>query len=242
MYQEHSAYLEFLARRGIIINSEDRYQHIITDPVLSEQIPWSEINEVYRQNHLVVVDDFLAPEVAARLRDFVLYRNLKEDFYDDYAAINFYPDNRNGAWFPLLTNIVDGIIQCFQPGHPLFFQRAWTFIYHNHSNGVTAHADPAAINFNLWVTPDQCLVPGSGSNGFDIWKVMPPDHWTWQQYNRDVGLIETFLDQYQQQKISIEYRFNRMVIFDSKFFHKGQPVQARDGYENRRINYTFLFD
>jgi len=242
MYQEHREYLDFLASNDVTINSEDRYQQPITLPVLSAHIPWQEINDAYRQNHLVIIDDFLAPGLAVRLRDFVLYHNRKEDFYDDYAAINFYPDDHNHAWFPLLSNIVDGITQCFQPWSRLSFQRAWTFIYHNHSNGVTTHADPAAINFNLWVTPDQCLVPTPGSNGFDIWKVTPPDHWTWQQYNRDVDLIESFLAQHQSEKISIAYRFNRMVIFDSKFFHKGQPVRARDGYENRRINYTFLFD
>ena len=41
--------------------------------------------------------------------------------------------------------------------------------------------------------------------------------------------------------VTIPYKQNRAVIFDSFLFHKSQPRKFKTGYENRRINLTFLY-
>ena len=242
MYQEHKEYLDFLKDNNVTISSELLSTENAEESIFNPDLDWEYIISDYQKNKITVIDDFLSPSVADRLRNFVLYYNKKEDFYNDYAAINFYNDNSNGAWFPLLTNIVNGLLDNFKPNKRLTFLRAWSFIYKNNSHGVTAHADPAYVNFNLWVTPDECFEHVQNANGFDIWKIYPPDNWSWQDYNQDVVKVDNFLRQYENQKISIEYKFNRIVIFDSKFFHKGQQITSKAGYKNRRINYTFLFN
>ena len=41
--------------------------------------------------------------------------------------------------------------------------------------------------------------------------------------------------------ITVPYRANRAVIFDSNLFHKTDEIRFADGYENRRINITMLY-
>jgi hypothetical protein len=41
--------------------------------------------------------------------------------------------------------------------------------------------------------------------------------------------------------VTIPYRANRAVIFDSDLFHETDRIEFRDGYKNRRINITMLY-
>ena len=41
--------------------------------------------------------------------------------------------------------------------------------------------------------------------------------------------------------ITVPYRQNRAVIFDSALFHKSGRIAFKLGYTNRRINLTLLF-
>ena len=41
--------------------------------------------------------------------------------------------------------------------------------------------------------------------------------------------------------VTVPYRANRAVIFDSDLFHETDEIHFREGYENRRINVTFLY-
>ncbi|CAN0250185.1 unnamed protein product, partial [Laminaria digitata] len=41
--------------------------------------------------------------------------------------------------------------------------------------------------------------------------------------------------------VTVPYRQNRVVMFDSRLLHETDTFRFREGYENRRINLTFLF-
>jgi hypothetical protein len=41
--------------------------------------------------------------------------------------------------------------------------------------------------------------------------------------------------------VTVPYRQNRAVIFDSALFHRSGRVSFKPGYANRRINFTLLF-
>jgi hypothetical protein len=204
-------------------------------------LDFKKIDNEYRQNQIVIVDNFLDKEVAFRLRHFLLSTNLRQFFQHDYASIDYYR-RPNEVWFNLLSNIVDELKENLDILSNKEFIRAWSFIFKNTSEGVKTHADPAAININLWVTPDECLKLDSGVNGLDVFKVEKPVDWVHKQYNASTELCERFVQINNAEKISIDYKFNRAVIFNSAFFHCSQPVRAQDGYENRRINYTFLYN
>jgi len=118
----------------------------------------------------------------------------------------------------------------------LKYTRAWSFLYDSNCDGVGIHADPAGYNVNVWVTPDECVLD-TNKNGLLIWLIKPPKGMPWEEYNYNPpGVTEG------HQPIKIPYKFNRAVIFDSKYFHKTDSVSMKEGLENRRINFTFLYE
>lgn len=244
MYNDASEYLEFLMRNKVLISTED-FQKTDRLPikVLADR-DWNAVNEAFNRDRVVVIDNFLDPACTERLRKFFLFFNNREERYPDYAAINISRQNSQ-IWFPLLTNITEEAKEQIPFLAGKSFDRAWAFIYNNESGGVPVHADPAAININFWVTPDDCMNLKEGFNGLDIWKIYPPADWGYGSYNSQstgsMQRVAAFLEANAPSKVHIEYRFNRVVIFDSMFFHKSQPVSSKQGYDNRRINYTFLY-
>ena len=103
------------------------------------------------------------------------------------------------------------------------------------------HADEAAINVNLWLTPnDANLDPNIG--GLVIYTVKPPHDWDFELYNRDTDFVyEHLLRPSGFSNVTVPFRENRAVIFDSALFHTSDEFKFRKGYKNRRINLTLLY-
>jgi hypothetical protein len=239
-------YLDFLRKNDFVISTEDLFNLDHLDTTVLNDQNWSELGEFYHNNSYVIIDNFLKTDFALRLKNFVLYTNIRCDFYDDYESINFRRE-KNHYWFPLLTNLITELKKNFQHLQDLDFVRAWSFIYNNISNGTSIHADPAKINFNLWVTEENCLVKKNDHNGMEIWKTIPPDeYWTsfkkYLNYKGNSDIAHKYFKLNSLEPIKINYQFNRMIIFNSQFFHRSQPIASNPGFENSRINYTFLFE
>jgi hypothetical protein len=243
MYNDKEEYYDFMVKHNHFFCTEPLNDlNPINVTALNIDQDWDQIYQEYTENKIVVIDNFFDLTCALRLRNFMLYLNNRQDIYNDYAAVNFSMAlSQRYIWFSLLTNIVNESKNNLKCLHNKTFQRAWAFIYDNISNGVNIHADPAAVNINCWVTPEECLDLETGNNGLDIWKIYPPEDWEHQDYNGNAVKSLKFIEENSASRLSFEYRFNRAIMFDSKFFHKTQPVVAKPGYENRRINYTFLY-
>ena len=120
----------------------------------------------------------------------------------------------------------------------------WIYRYNNQSVGVAAHTDEGAVTFNFWITPDDAnLVPGRG--GIIVYTKDQPYDWDWRYYNANKHTpavsrkIADFLAD--ADTVTIPYRENRAVLFHSNLFHKSDQIHFKDGFENRRMNITFLF-
>ena len=113
------------------------------------------------------------------------------------------------------------------------------FLYNNVARGVMAHADPSYINVNIWVTPDEC-VADHNKNGLKLFNKKAPKEWTHSEYNSETSKIETYLKGSKYDKIP--YRYNRAVIFRGNTFHETDHVHMKEGDENKRVNYTFLYN
>lgn len=208
--------------------------------VINRSHNWSLISEIYEREKIVVVDNFLEPEFTDTLRKYTLISNIREDIYVDYSAINFSREHGH-LWFKLLSNIVDESIDSIPLLKGFTFERAWSFIYSNISEGINIHSDPAKITLNLWVTPDDCMDGDLESNGLEIWKVSRPSDWTPNLYTGAGANALSLINANDSKSIIIPYKNNRLAIFDSSFFHRSQPVRCKSGYQNKRINYTFLY-
>lgn len=217
MYSDEKEYVNFIFDSGIIISNEQLGEvEPLPQKILSSQ-DWDKINREYMINNYVVIDNYLHSEYLNRIRNFVLHINKRHDYYGEYAAVNFHPNSQNTFWFPILSNIViesKTNLECLEHTE---FNRGWAFIYNQICNGIPLHVDANSnVTLNLWVTPEDCLLSDENHNGLII-------------YNNDKEII-------------IPYKCNRLVIFDSKKFHKSQNVRSKTGYTNKRINFAFLFE
>ena len=187
---------------------------------------------------LVVIDNLLTRQALAELRRFCLGSNVWRQTYQD-GYLGAFPEHGFAA--PLLAQIADefrAIFPAIFGDHPLRY--IWAFKYDSSMSGIKIHADEAAVNVNFWITPDEAnLDPEHG--GLVVWDKMAPLNWDFGKFNGDVEATRAFLKDSGAKSVTVPYRANRAVIFDSDLFHETDTIRFRDGYENRRINVTLLY-
>ncbi len=191
---------------------------------------------------MTTLDDFLTPETLRGLRDFCLESMI---FFTHTG--NHLVSSRLTSGFncDLLFQIAEEVKERFPRvlgDHEL--ANMWIYRYDNQSAGVAAHTDEGAVTFNFWITPDDAnRIPDSG--GIIVYTKEQPYDWNWRYYNskkytptvsREIADFLADAD-----TVTIPYRENRAVLFHSNLFHKSDQIHFKDGYENRRMNITFLF-
>ena len=197
------------------------------------------IEDAYRESapNLVVVDDFLTEDALERLWRFCLdatvWYQVKRGYLGAYLVDGFATE--------LALQVADEL-RARLPGifrsHRL--EQLWAYKYDSRLQGIATHADFAAVNVNFWVTPDEAnRDPASG--GLVVHKAHAPSDWAFRTYNADSARMARFLKESGDEPVTVPYRRNRVVIFDSDLFHRTDDLDFRPGYENRRINVTMLF-
>ena len=229
---------EYLAAQGI---TGGKYHLAEGARVPGHAINPSAMAEVqWQQNHpqLVVIDDFLSPQVLEGLRRYCLASTFWQTCYGDGYLGAF---TKHGFGCPLLAQIGEELQSRFPAifdGHGMGL--LWGFKYDSSLGGINVHADQAAVNVNFWITPDEAnLDPEHG--GLVVWDVTAPLEWGFDQYNGDAVATRKFLADTGAKPHTVPYRANRAVIFDSDLFHETDVLAFKPGYENRRINITMLF-
>jgi tetratricopeptide (TPR) repeat protein len=190
------------------------------------------------QPQIAVIDNLLTPDALIALRRFCtepdIWRNVNPAGY-----LGAFPENGFAA--PLLAQIAEELRDNFPDifrGHPLRYH--WAFKYDAQLKGIGIHADEAAVNVNFWITPDEaCLNPES--SGMMVWDKAAPTAWDFAKANADEAAAYDFLEKAGAKAITIPYRCNRAVIFDSNLFHRTGDIEFAPGYLNRRINVTMLY-
>ena len=151
----------------------------------------------------------------------------------------------DGLACPLLFQIAKDLRQTFPEifkNHQLM--QLWAYKYDSRLTGINIHADSAAVNVNFWITPNSAnLNPNNG--GLVVYKAKAPMDWEFKQYNaggkKGHHRIREFLTENDSGKMVVPYNENRIVLFNSSLFHETDAFEFKQGYENRRINVTFLF-
>jgi hypothetical protein len=109
---------------------------------------------------------------------------------------------------------------------------------------VAAHTDEGAVTFNLWITPNDANLDAD-SGGLIVFTKDQPYDWDWEFYNqmKDTPKVDKEITNFlaDADTITIPHRENRATLFNSNLFHKSDQIFFREGYENRRMNITFLF-
>ena len=80
------------------------------------------------------------------------------------------------------------------------------------------------------------------TGGLIIYTVKPPADWDINQYNRNTTAVyEKLLKPANFANVTVPYKSNRAVLFDSALFHETDRFTFQKGYQNRRINLTILY-
>jgi tetratricopeptide (TPR) repeat protein len=209
---------------------------------LNPELNVSEIERRYHATHPEVmhIDQLLTNEALASLRKFCLESTIWKRDYDNGYLGAFLGD---GFSCPLLLQVAEELRVRFPRifGDHLLTQ-AWAFKYDSERIGLNIHADAAAVNVNFWITPDEAnLNPASG--GLIVWDKEAPNDWSFREYNSTSRepTVREFLDKSGARPVTIPYRANRAVVFNSDLFHETDRFQFKDEYDSRRINVTLLY-
>ena len=113
---------------------------------------------------------------------------------------------------------------------------------HGRASGIKLHSDAARVNLNLWVTPDEAnLDPSTG--GLSVWDyaVSTLSEFLHFQEHTAQNELSEIIRQVKASVKHVPHRRNRVVMFDSNLVHESMQINFAPGYENRRINLTWLF-
>jgi Tfp pilus assembly protein PilF len=220
---------------GLAIEGGDRLKGPAINPanIASAAQQWHS-----RRPQIAVVDNFLSDEALTELRRFCWGSTVWRTNYER-GYLGAVPEH--GFASPLLAQIADEFRTAYADicgNHALKYH--WGFKYDSTLDGVAIHADDAAVNVNFWITPDEAnLDPETG--GLIVWDVAAPLDWEYSKYNGDLAATRDFLARTNAKPVTIPYRSNRAVIFNSDLFHETDAIRFKEGYLNRRINVTFLY-
>ncbi len=193
-----------------------------------------------KKPEITYVDGLLTEEALQSIRRFCLDSTIwKRDYPNGYLGA-FLGD---GFACPLLLQIAEEL-RLKLPGvfHQHQLTQSWAFKYDSALTGLNMHADAAAVNVNFWITPDEAnLDPEHG--GLVVWDREAPRDWNFKEYNnaKNEPKVRAWLKQQGAQAVTIPYRCNRAVIFNSDLFHATDRISFKEGYENRRVNITLLY-
>lgn len=210
------------------------------DP-LSAAVDWAAARRAYQTEKIAIIDDFFTPDALEELwrfsRESPSFRTVRNGFLGAFPA--------DGNVHPLILATAYSLerhMPDILAGHPLGLW--WLFKYTEAGrSGIGIHADAAAVNMNIWLTPDEARKSGGG---LDIYTELPPVEAGMMEINREFATEEDeakFRDELLKagDVRRVEYRRNRAAIFVSDLYHASEPFEFADCIEAPRVNLTFLF-
>lgn len=218
-----------------------RYEPEIPDNCLNPDVDWKSVERAYLggEPEIAVIDNFLSPEALAGLQRFALISTVwKSEYLHQYLGAF----GEDGFLSPLHLEIArelgERMPRIFGP-HRL--EQLWGFKYAPRvTRGINIHADFARVNLNFWLTADTANLDPAGG-GLVVYDVPAPASWSFRDYNADKSMIADFLSSHRATRRKVAYRCNRAVLFNASLFHETDAIHFKDGYENQRVNVTYLF-
>lgn len=209
--------------------------------IINPDIDWTAEERRYRDsgNEIVHIDDFLSPAALAWLQAYCLESRVwTKEYANKYLGAFSDQGFISPLHLQLGRELREKLPRLFGP-HQL--KRFWGFKYDAVlGKGINVHADFANLNLNFWITPDEHnLKPGTG--GLKVYDVPSPANWHFRAYNEGKDAIYRFIEEHRGNSVTVPYKCNRAVLFNSAYFHETDALDFADVYEGRRINITYLF-
>lgn len=215
---------------------------IFPDGAINPNLDREEIQKRYQASHpeIIFIDELLKEEALQSLRQFCLESTIwKKGYVEGYVGAFL----SEGFSSPLLLQVAEELRQQL-PGifreHQLL--QAWAFKQDSQQKPLNIHADAAAVNVNFWITPNEANLDLT-CGGLTVWDKEAPQDWDFKVYNdsKYKPKIMEFLRSSEASPVTVPYRENRALIFNSDLFHESDRCHFRDDYESRRVNITLLY-
>ncbi len=203
---------------------------------------WREIEERYlaKTPEIIHIDGFLSPPALAALRDFCLVSTVWKREYGENKYLGAFA---NGGFVSRVHLQIARELKARMPRvfGPHDLEQLWAFKYDSRiGKGINVHADFARVNLNFWITPDEANLDAE-NGGLLVYDAPAPKSWGIEEYNCDAKTMYAFLEGQKARWVRVPYRCNRAVLFNSSLFHETDQIHFAEGYEQRRINVTYLF-
>ncbi len=205
----------------------------------------SELETQYKSvsPEVMVVDNFLEQEALIELQKLCYSSNIFKHPYPEGYLGAFLEYGLANEFILKLSEDIRKTFKNICANTKL--TQAWIFKYDSRikSSGINIHADDAKVNLNFWITPQKSnLKPEEG--GLIIWNKFPEKGATFADFNYSENSEPTgkMLAEKKIKYSKIAYKENRAVFFNSMLFHATDGYKFDQGYEDRRINVTFLYN
>jgi tetratricopeptide (TPR) repeat protein len=208
-------------------------------PLINPELDFRGIEQRYLQAepNVIAVDALLTPPALQALRRFCAESTIWNNIKPGYLGAYFWDGFCSGLLLRLAWELRQAFPAVFRR---LPLQAMWGYKCDSTLPGLGVHADAAAVNVNFWITDDSAnLDPQRG--GLLVYPQAAPQDWGFKKFNSDSATILRYLESTVGTPLSVPYRANRAVIFDSDLFHATDRPRFREGYLNRRINITLLY-
>jgi tetratricopeptide (TPR) repeat protein len=202
-------------------------------------LAWAAIEERYlaAEPRHAVVDGLLSPQALEALRAYCLESTVWNDLKGGYLGASL-ADGFAGRLLLRIASELRTKLPRVLGDKPL--RGLWAYKYDSRYTGIGVHADPGAVSINFWLTPDVASLD-TEAGGLLLYPATAPAHWSAQRFAPREDEIRAHLVATGAKAIKVPYRENRAVLFDSSLLHESDAFRFAEGYENRRINLTFVY-
>lgn len=208
---------------------------------LRSSIDWAHVSREYEERRAVVIDDLLDPAALQTLQAYsrhgANFRTLRKGYLGAFPA--------DGTTHPVVRRLTEELVAAAPSIFGNHALALWWIFKYDQTNpaGIGIHADPAAVNINLWLTDDAACLDGGG---LAIYSHVPSLEQPTSAVNKEYDSEATEASLRQSlvsagQVRTIPYRCNRAAVFVSDQYHESLPFRFAAGYEHRRANLTLLF-
>ena len=208
---------------------------------LNEELDWKSIANQYLKSSpsLTVIDNFLNPSTLNYLRKFCYESKVWHKTYQ-HAYLGAFVDKGfvSKVHLKISEELKIHLSDVIQQDR---LEQLWAFKYDSIlGKGINIHADFARINLNFWITPDEYHL-NKQNGGLIVYTEPAPRDWNYFDYNINSEKIYEYLGRHNSKSVTVPYKANRAVLFDSTLFHETDEIKFEDSYLGRRVNMTYLF-
>merc|ERR1711976_330158 len=137
----------------------------------------------------------------------------------------------DGFSTPLLKQFSEELAETFPEIFKKFPLRdAWAYNYDDAvQQGIKVRGDDAAVNCNLWVTPNDANLDKT-NGGLVVYTTPVPLHYDFNDFNTAKGDAKMQALIKDSGVIKIPYRQNRIVLFKSDLLHSTDKFNFKKGF------------